>query len=136
MKNDNDFVPGEEWKPPSLASDPDHCHSYPEPIAEGVSLESLIAKHRKYTDRWTGSSGYFACRELLTNTVLKQTNIQITQCMSLCLSSLSAERDPDLGGTKYSRPISQLVAFESWVDLLSMCQHLWSYSLFSEKDNR
>ena len=93
----------------------------------------MIAKHQKYTDAWTSSSGYSACREFLTNTVLKQANIHITQCMCLCLSSLSTqayECDKD-----YSRPMSQLVAFEGWVDSLSMCQPILPHALFPEEDN-
>ena len=123
MDVENDLLPGEEWKPSSLAESFDYG-SWPNPIAAGVSLGSLIAKHQKYTDAWTSSSGYSACRELLANTVLKQANIEITQCMCLCLSSLSTEAHEF--HKDYSRPMSQLVAFEGWVDLLSMCQPIAS----------
>ena len=126
MEGGNDLVPGEEWKPPSLASDSFLKRPWPQPIAEGVSLESLVAKHQKYTDAWTASSGYSACREMLTNTVLKQANIQITQCICLCLYSLSAD---DSAPKHYNRSMSQLVALESWVDVLSMCQYLQSHNL-------
>ena len=124
MEHKNDLVAGEEWEPPSLASLPSSPIWSSSSIAEGVSLESLIAKHQKYTDTWRSSSGYSACHELLTNTVLKQESIQITQCMCLCLGSLSGQVGMICLGENYSRSMSQLVAFEGWVELLSMCLNL------------
>ena len=99
------------------------------PVAEGVSLDSLIAKHQKYTDAWRTSSAYSECRELLINTVLKQKNIRITQCMCLCLGSLSTQQTVGRGKKKYSHSMSQLVAFEGWVESLSMCQNQSCISL-------
>lgn len=96
----------------------------PESLTAAVSMESLIAKHQKYTDAWRSSSGFSACHELLTNTVLKQENIRVTQCMCLGLDTLSGRQMVPQGKKKYSRPMSQLVAFEGWVELLSMSQNL------------
>lgn len=99
------------------------------PVAEGVCLDSLIAKHQKYTDAWRTSSAYSACRELLINTVLMRKNIRITQCMCLCLGSLSTQQTVGRGKKKYSHSMSQLVAFEGWVESLSMCQNQSCISL-------
>ena len=120
MEVENGLVPGGEWKPPSLAS-LEQVHEGPT-IAE-ISLEALIVKHQEYTDEWRSSSEYSACHKLLTNTVLNQSNIQITQCMCLCLDTLSGKSITRRLGveTRYCCAVSQLVAFEGWVELLSMC---------------
>ena len=134
MEDKKDLVSGGEWKPPSLAS-PKQVHT--RPTFADVWQEDLIAEHQLYTDEWRSSSDYFACHELLTNTVLNQSNIQITQCMCLFLHTLSGQSMLLREGAEktYVRGMSQLVAFEGWVELLSMCHNLRSHLCISQEDS-
>lgn len=54
--------------------------------------------------------------------LLKQETLRINSCMCLCLGSFSA--DTTYPGYKlYKDSLSQLVAFESWVELLSRSKY-------------
>ena len=106
----------DNWEPPTCYFD---YSTWPAPIAEGASLESLIIKRQKYTATWKASTDSSTCHNLLNETVFKQDKLKITQSICLSLGSLSGKRQVFEGVKDYGRSMSLLVAFESWVEQLS-----------------
>lgn len=88
--------------------------------APGTSIDTLLAKHERFTEAWKASEAYRELHEFFTDVLLKINTFQIKSCMCLCLGSITAGRpcleDFDVPCTN---SLSQLVAFESWVELLS-----------------
>ena len=90
-----------------------------EPAAprKGASLDTLETRHRQYTKKWRGSIDYRKFQVFFQDVILKVESLQVTSCMCLCLGSLTWDthcRDCDRQG-----PMAQLVAFESWIEMLS-----------------
>lgn len=96
-----------------------------EPIS-GTTMNTLLAKHEKFTKVWKASETYRELHEFLTEVLCNIDKFQIKSCMCLCLGSLTADW-PRVGGwdreeewgDSYTTSLSQLVAFESWIELLS-----------------
>lgn len=90
----------------------------PSPIMSGQSMHTLQQKYGKFTREWKASAAYKDIFKFFIDTLLKLDTIDIDSCMCLCLGSLSCERNSP-GEKEYNRSMSQLVAFESLVELLS-----------------
>ena len=93
--------------------------------APGTSIDTLLAEHERYTKAWKASDAYRELYEFFTDVLLNINTFQITSCMCLCLGSMTAQW-PNVewlyrGGRDHPcvRSLSQLVAFESWIELLS-----------------
>ena len=87
---------------------------------KGVTLESLSREHEKITKAWKASPEYRGLARFFEDQVLSNDSIDIASCICLCLGTLSGE-----GWTSkyraYDHSMSQLIVFESVVDLLSEC---------------
>lgn len=96
-----------------------------EPIP-GITINTLLAKHEKFAKAWKASETYRELHEFFTNVLLNIDTFRIKLCLCLCLGSLTADwprmegcdRVEEQGGS-CTTSLSQLVAFESWIELLS-----------------
>lgn len=101
------------------AADCTCSHAWPplEPRA-GVTHDLLVAHHEAFTHTWKASAVYERVCDLFRTRVLQNEDITIDSCMCLALGSPSAE-EPATYGKSYNNSMSQLVVFESLIDLLS-----------------
>lgn len=83
-----------------------------------VTLDTLTAHLNAFTATFKASAVYEGVCNLFSSHVLQNRNITITSCMCLALGSPSAE-EPSTHGKSYNNAMSQLVVFESLIDLLS-----------------
>lgn len=77
---------------------------------------------------WKESAAYQELSTFFNQTLLKQETLRINSCMCLCLGSFSADTKYP-GRKSYKDSLSELVAFESWVELLSMSKYSGQISL-------
>ena len=93
-----------------------------EPLPRTVidKFDHLLAKHDKFTKAWKASEAYRELYDFFTDVLLNIDTFQIKSCMCLCLGSITAEW-PHVEGwvDPGTNSLSQLVAFESWIELLS-----------------
>ena len=87
------------------------------PARQGVDLETLSKKHKLFTEMWKDSPAYRDLAALFEDDILDNDRIKITACMCLCLGTLSGPSWLP-NGKSYNSSMSQLVAFESMVELL------------------
>lgn len=90
------------------------------PVFKDMNFDVITVKHQKYTDIWRGSEAYRASFNLIEQTLLKQKHLEISLCMCLGLGSFTGVHDKEFGEESRNRALSQLVAFEGWVEQLSM----------------
>lgn len=89
------------------------------PIPNDANLGTLEALHREQMGLWKNSAAHKTCTTLLQDVILKQENLKIKTAMCLGLGSISEKREypfDDVTG----RSMSQLVVFESWLEILGM----------------
>ena len=89
----------------------------PNPQDPNITLGTLIERRASYTRQWLGSDSYQVYADFFKNVILQSENIVINQAMCLGLGSLSDLVHDDETSTHESG-MMQLVAFESWLDLL------------------
>lgn len=88
------------------------------PVFQGITFDTISARHQGFKDAWKLSAWYHACYKAIEETVFAQASLNITTCMCLGLGSFTGIRRKSKGhGRDVS--LSQLVAFECWVDQLS-----------------
>ena len=80
-----------------------------------LSLADVQKLHEKFTKRWRSSIEYQKLRTFFNEVVLNLDAMQITSCMCLCLGSMTQP----MGCSCCNWSLSQLVAFESWIEILS-----------------
>ena len=85
-----------------------------EPIANLPSLSQVEKMHAKFTKAWKSSIEYQKLRFFFNEVLLKLDTVQITSCLCLCLGSVTEPA----GCPCCNWPLSELVAFESWIELL------------------
>ena len=78
---------------------------------------AFAAKHTDCTRRWRESAAYVQSADFIRSTVLSIEGAPIDRCICLGLGSLNPDESPQLQGPDPRRSLSQLVAFESWVEL-------------------
>ena len=110
--------------------DPDRLHrlsdeisdwkAWARPVFKDIDFDVITVKHQKYTDIWRGSEAYKASFNLIEQTVLPQKHLDVTICMCLGLGSFTGVHGKEFGEENRNRVLSQLVAFEGWVEQLSM----------------
>ena len=99
-------------------SNPKWVASEPRP---GVTFEILALRHERLTKAWKASKQYRDLVTFFTETILPNDNIKIDICVCLALGTLSGK-----GWTTtyraYDHSMSQLVAFQSLVEILGWYQ--------------
>ena len=85
------------------------------PVFKGITFATVTARYQELTDAWKQSEWYQTCYNAIEKTVFAQANLNITTCMCLGLGSFTGITSK---GNEYRRDksLSQLVAFECWVD--------------------
>ena len=92
------------------------------PITQDASLSTLQGLHHNLMEAWKSSAAYDACCTLFQDVILKQEGLKITSCMCIALGSISQK----FGGgiERDRRSMSQLVVFETWLELLGAYRYL------------
>ena len=90
------------------------------PVFKGMNFDVITVKHQEYTNIWRGSEAYRASFNLIEQTVLKQKDLEICICMCLELGSFTGVHSKAFGDESRHGVLWQLVAFEGWVEQLSM----------------
>ena len=89
------------------------------PVYKGIiTFDTISARYQESKNAWLQSAWYQASYKAIEETVFAQANLNITTCMCLGLGSFTGihgKRETDWR----DRALSQLVAFECWVDQLS-----------------
>ena len=89
------------------------------PVFKDMNFDAITVKHQNYTETWRDSAAYRASFELIEQTVLKQNHLEVSICMCLGLGSFTGVHHEDIAEKSRNRSLSQLVAFEGWVEQLS-----------------
>ena len=84
------------------------------------SYQTLLARYKAAKSKWRASTASMAFRALFEEKILPREDIQITEAMCVGMGSLSTDR-----GTA-DRSMGELVAFEEWVEILSMLSYYLS----------
>lgn len=96
----------------------------------GMSIDTLLAKHEKFTKAWKASDAHRELHDFFNNVLLNINTFQIKSCMCLCLGSITAAWAHVEGWVNPGvNSLSQLVALESWIELLSEF-----FTLFTSSD--
>ena len=88
------------------------------PVFKGITFDTISAKHQEFKDAWKQSEWHQACYKAIEDTVFAQANLNITTCLCLGLGSFTGIQRKTKGHLR-DVSLSQLVAFECWVDQLS-----------------
>jgi len=107
----------------SLRGDIADWKAWEAPIPEDANLGTLQASHPELAEAWKDSSAYNTCCNLFQNHVLKQETLKITSAMCLGLGSLSEYLGAEYEACR-ENPMSQLVVFENWLQLLCALNYL------------
>lgn len=107
----------------SLQGDIADWKAWEAPIPENSNLSTLQTSHRELAEAWKDSSAYDTCCNLFQNHVLRQETLKITSAMCLGLGSLSEDSGIEYEESR-GNPMSQLVVFESWLQLLCRLDYL------------
>lgn len=81
-------------------------------------METLRARHWKLTQEHKASDLYLDITGMFRDFILKQPSLEVTNCICLGLGSLSGKDMYD-SDDQSGQSLSQLVAFEGMIDLLS-----------------
>ena len=95
------------------------CGSQPTTPKNPPSLAMVQDIHQNFTKAWKASIEYQKIRHFFSEVLLNMENLQVTSCMCLCLGSLTWNLGKPCNCQDCIGPMSQLVAFESLVELLS-----------------
>ena len=79
---------------------------------------TIAAKHTEYGRRWRESEAYKQSAGFIQSTLLPLENLYIDCCICLGLGSFTMDEPLLHHGPDPRRALSQLVAFESWIELL------------------
>lgn len=90
------------------------------PVLKDMTFNVITVKHQEFTRAWKKSSTYKACYRVIEETIFRQERLKITACMCLGLGSFTGVHHKKDGPAWRDRSLSQLVAFECWVDQLSI----------------
>ena len=88
-------------------------------IFKDMTFDVVTVKHQKYTEIWRGSEAYRFLFKSIEQTALKQNRLEVSLCMCLGLGSFTGVHHKDIGEKSRNCSLSQLVAFEGWVEQLS-----------------
>ena len=96
--------------------------SWHAPIPQDASLSTLQGLHQNLIKAWKSSAAYDACCASFQDVILKQQGLKITSGMCIALGSISQK----FGGKidRDRRSMSQLVVFETWLELLGAYDYL------------
>ena len=81
-------------------------------------METLRARHWKFTQEHEASDLYLDIMDIFRDFILKQSSLEVRNCICVGLGSLSG-RDVFEEFDQSGQSLSQLVAFESMIGLLS-----------------
>lgn len=109
------------------------------PIHKDMNFDTITVKHQNYTEAWRSSATYKASYEAIERTVLTRNHLEVALCMCLGLGSFTGVCHKDTGTRSRHRAFSQLVAFEGWVEQLSirrssLCNFPWLTIYLQELD--
>ena len=88
----------------------------PQPILPGMTMQKLQEQHSESTQKWENSEPGRISVAVLRGVLNEHANLKITSCVALGLGSLSGGLERSWGPLG-DAPMSQLVAFESWIKI-------------------
>ena len=91
----------------------------PSSISDGMTMSILKEKFEKFNLRWRESAAYNDTEAWFDQTLPNLETMQIDSAVCLALGSFTGERSVQYALRDAERSLSQLVAFESWIDSLS-----------------
>ncbi|CAF9923974.1 MAG: hypothetical protein HETSPECPRED_005479 [Heterodermia speciosa] len=89
----------------------------PQPILPGMTIQTLQEQHYESTQKWENSEPGRISAAVLRGVLNEQANLKITSCVALGLGSFSGGLER-FWGSLADAPMSQLVAFESWIKII------------------
>ena len=103
--------------------DSGRCHlgskdPLPTALAKGMTMETLRARHWKFTQEHRASDLYLDIMDIYRDFILKQSSLKVRNCICVGLGSLSG-RNVFEGFDQSGQSLSQLVALESMLGFLS-----------------